>query len=88
MSAHVLGTILDTGTKFWSSADMGKPFDFSVGRGQLIKGFDKGVAGMKNGSKRILYIPPEEGYGSGGMPQAGITGTDTLVFEIDVVSVQ
>jgi FKBP-type peptidyl-prolyl cis-trans isomerase FkpA len=78
---------LTNGTKFDSSVDRGRPFSFPLGGGQVIKGWDQGVAGMKVGGKRKLTIPPELGYGgrgAGGVIPPGAT----LVFEVELLAVR
>ena len=78
---------LTNGTKFDSSLDRGKPFSFKLGAGQVIQGWDQGVAGMKVGGKRKLTIPPGLGYGSqsvGGV----IPPNSTLVFDVELLGVK
>ena len=78
---------LTTGKKFDSSVDAGRPFDFTIGNGEVIKGWDEGVQGMKVGGKRQLRIPPELGYGAEGSPPA-IPANATLIFDIQLLGVQ
>lgn len=71
---------------FDSSFSRGEPTGFVLGVGQVVPGFDKTLVGKKIGSRMLLSIPPADGYGSSGNSQAGITGTDTLVFVVDLLS--
>lgn len=85
VSVHYVGTLTD-GKEFDSSKKHGKPFTFPLGGGQVIKGWDQGVAGMKIGGKRKLTIPPTLGYGERG---AGpIPPNSTLQFEIELLEVK
>ncbi len=83
VSVHYVGT-LTNGTKFDSSRDRNEPFDFQLGAGMVIEGWDKGVAGMKVGGLRRLTVPPEMGYGKMGYPPV-IPGNSTLVFEVELL---
>jgi peptidylprolyl isomerase len=74
------------GAKFDSSVDRGKPFEFPLGKGVVIKGWDEGVASMKVGGKRTLIIPPDLGYGAGGT--SGIPPYSTLIFEVELLAVK
>jgi peptidylprolyl isomerase len=83
--AQYEGVIWRTGKVFDSSWKRGAPSNFQIGTGQVIKGWDTGLVGKRVGSRVLLVVPPAEGYGSQGSAQAGIEGTDTLVFVVDIL---
>ena len=78
---------LTNGKKFDSSVGTGRPFDFMLGAGQVIKGWDEGVVGMKVGGKRQLRIPPDLAYGAKGYPVV-IPPSATLIFDVQLVDVK
>ncbi|MBP9751583.1 MAG: FKBP-type peptidyl-prolyl cis-trans isomerase [Candidatus Moranbacteria bacterium] len=86
ISVHYTGTLLD-GTKFDSSLDAGKPLDFQLGAGRVIKGWDQGLLDMKVGEKRKLTIPASLGYGARGAG-AAIPPNATLVFETELMGIR
>ncbi|HET9870674.1 MAG TPA: FKBP-type peptidyl-prolyl cis-trans isomerase [bacterium] len=86
VSVHYTGW-LTNGTKFDSSLDRGQPFQFTLGAGQVIKGWDEGVAGMKVGEKRKLTIPAALGYGPQGAGGV-IPPNATLIFEVQLLGVK
>ena len=83
---HYTGWTTD-GKKFDSSKDKNQPFQFPLGGGRVIKGWDEGVAGMKVGGKRILIVPPDLGYGARGFPPV-IPPNATLKFEVELLDVR
>jgi peptidylprolyl isomerase len=87
VTAHYTGTLKSDNSKFDSSVDRGKPFKFTLGKGQVIKGWDEGFASMKVGEKAILEITSEYGYGKSGSPPK-IPGDATLLFEVELLGFQ
>ena len=87
VTVHYTGWLKKNGKKFDSSVDRGKPFSFTLGAQEVIKGWDLGVAGMRVGGKRMLIIPPHLGYGSRGVGQS-IPPKATLKFEVELLAVE
>ncbi|OQR89893.1 hypothetical protein THRCLA_12400 [Thraustotheca clavata] len=87
LSMHYTGTLRKDGTKFDSSRDRNQPFEFTLGSGQVIKGWDQGLVGMCIGEKRRLTIPSGMGYGDHGSPPK-IPGKATLVFDVELLEIK
>ena len=85
VSVHYVGT-LQNGTEFDNSKKRGQPFEFKVGGGMVIRGWEEGLVGMKVGGQRVLVIPPEMGYGASGV--GPIPGNSTLVFSIELLEIK
>jgi len=86
VTVHYTGT-LENGKKFDSSADRGQPFEFRIGEGAVIKGWDEGLSSMKVGGKRKLIIPPALGYGERGSPP-NIPPNSILLFDVELLGVK
>jgi peptidylprolyl isomerase len=86
LAVQYTGVIWRTGKVFDSSWSRNQPFTTVIGQGQVIKGWDSGLVGQTVGSRVLLVIPPAQGYGTAGASSAGIKGTDTLVFVVDILA--
>jgi len=86
VEVHYTGTLPD-GKKFDSSRDRGKPFTFKIGKGEVIKGWDEGVAKMSVGQRAKLTISPDFGYGAKGVPGV-IPANSTLIFDVELISIK
>ena len=86
VTTNYTGVIWATGKVFDSSWTRGSTIDFPIGTGNVIPGWDKGLVGQTVGSQVLLVVPPAEGYGASGSSSAGISGTDTLVFVVDILA--
>ena len=86
VTVHYTGWLAEDGKKFDSSHDRGKPFAFQLGAGDVIKGWDQGVAGMKEKAKRTLILPPAYGYGARGAGDK-IPPNATLIFDVELLDI-
>ncbi len=87
VTVHYVGVSWSTKQEFDASWNGGQPFSFTIGQGRVIKGWDQGVPGMKEGGRRRLVIPPDLGYGTTGSGRR-IGPNETLVFVVDLIKVQ
>ena len=89
VTVHATGVVKESGKKFWSTKDPGQePFTYQAGVGQVIKGWDQGLLGMKLGESRQVIIPAAEGYGAAGFPAWGIPPGGTLNFTLECLKVE
>lgn len=86
VKVHYAGVAWSTRKEFDASWNRGQPFSFGLGKGQVIRGWDEGVRGMREGGRRKLTIPPDMGYGARGAGGV-IKGNETLVFVVDLIKV-
>ena len=85
---HYTGWLESDGTKFDSSVDRGQPFEFTIGLGQVIGGWDEGLATMQVGGKRRLIIPPDLAYGESGAGGGAIPANATLIFDVELLDIR
>eukprot|EP01102_Stenamoeba_stenopodia_P019323 TRINITY_DN7271_c0_g1_i4.p1 TRINITY_DN7271_c0_g1~~TRINITY_DN7271_c0_g1_i4.p1 ORF type:complete len:113 (-),score=20.20 TRINITY_DN7271_c0_g1_i4:72-410(-) len=91
ITVHCTGSVLEANgnrRKFWSTKDTNTPFSFNVGLGKVIRGWDEGMMEMSVGEIAELTMTPDYGYGASGFPAWNIPGGATLVFEVEILSVQ
>jgi peptidylprolyl isomerase len=86
VTMQYVGVAFSTGEQFDASWDRGQPLTFQLGSGQVIRGWDRGIAGMREGGRRKLVIPPELAYGSQG--QGPVGPNETLIFVVDLVAIR
>ena len=87
LTVNYVGVAFSTGAEFDASWDRGQPFDVPLGAGRVIKGWDRGLVGMRKGGRRMLTIPPELAYGTEGYPPT-IGPNETLIFVVDAVAIK
>ncbi|MDX1658352.1 MAG: FKBP-type peptidyl-prolyl cis-trans isomerase [Nitriliruptorales bacterium] len=87
VTVHYVGKAWSTGEQFDASWDRDRPLVFEFGGGQMIEGWERGMAGMRVGERRMIIIPPDLAYGDRGVPDAGIEPGETLVFVVDLLDV-
>ena len=85
LALQYTGLLWRDGKVFESSWRTGRVYATTIGTGQVVKGWDQGLVGQRVGSRVLLVVPPAWGYGSKGLRQVGIKGTDTLVFAVDIL---
>lgn len=89
ITVHCTGLLAETNAKFWSTKDPGQqPFQFKVGMGEVIAGWDEGCLTMKQGEIASLTVASHKGYGSSGFPAWGIKPNAVLIFEIEILSIR
>eukprot|EP01115_Flamella_aegyptia_P006823 TRINITY_DN28262_c1_g4_i1.p1 TRINITY_DN28262_c1_g4~~TRINITY_DN28262_c1_g4_i1.p1 ORF type:complete len:117 (+),score=42.12 TRINITY_DN28262_c1_g4_i1:347-697(+) len=89
VTVHCTGIVQSSGKKFWSTKDEGQePFSFQIGLGKVIKAWDEGVATMKEGEFATLTASPDYAYGERGFPAWGIPENATLIFHIELLSIE